>query len=251
MMTENTTTTKEESSSQGVLSPLGVPVAIVIAGALIAAAVYFGGRVPAGQPPANDDVVAASDEGAEVAGAVIGDIRPVGEADHVRGAAEARVTVIGYSDLECPFCKRFHPTMQQLVKEYPNDVRWVYRHFPLEQLHSKASKEAEATECAGEQGKFWELLDIIYEVTPSNDGLDLGTLPQLAQRAGVKDIQQFEGCLETGKYADRVAGDLADAAAAGGRGTPYSVVVGPSGEKESLSGAQPYEAVKAAVEKYL
>ena len=250
-MTESTDTVKEELSGKCKPSPLGVPVAIVIAGALIAVAIYFGGRVPAGQPRENEEIAAVPEEAAEVAGAVIGDIRPVGEADHVRGAAEARVTVIEYSDLECPFCKRFHPTMQQLVKEYPNDVRWVHRHFPLEQLHSKASKEAEATECAGEQGKFWELLDIIYEVTPSNDGLDLDTLPPLAQRAGVADIKQFEDCLASGKYADRVAEDLVDAGTAGGQGTPYSVVIGPEGEKEALSGAQPYEAVKAAVGKYL
>jgi len=250
-MTESTDTAKEESFGKGKPSPLGVPVAIVIAGALIAVAVYFGGRVPAGQPPENDDVVAAPEEAAEVAGAVIGDIRPVGEADHVRGAAGARVTVIEYSDLECPFCKRFHPTAQQLTQEYPNDVRWVFRHFPLEQLHQQAAKEAEATECAGEQGKFWEMLDKIFEVTPSNNGLDLNTLPTLATQVGVANMQQFQSCLDTGKYADHVAKDVADAEAAGGRGTPYSVIIGPNGEKEALSGAQPYDDVKAAVEKYL
>lgn len=240
---------EEEKKSGGAQSPMGVPVAIVVAGGLIALAVYFGGRGPAEQPVPEE--VAAELGEAKVAGATIGDIRAVDETDHVRGAANARVTVIEYSDFECPFCKRFHPTMQQLVAEYPNDVRWVYRHFPLEQLHSQAPKEAEATECAGEQGKFWELADIVYEVTPSNDGLDLATLPDLARRAGVPDVPRFESCLESGVFADQVAEDLKDAETAGGMGTPYSVIIGPNGEKEALSGAQPYASVKAAVEKYL
>lgn len=246
MMIENETPAK----GKGATSFLGVPVAIVIAGGLVAAAIFFGGKAPAKEPAAGGFGEEAEGQ-AGIAGAAVGDFRPVDETDHARGAVNARVTVIEYSDLECPFCKRFHPTMQQLVREYPEDVRWVYRHFPLAQLHSQASKEAEATECAGEQGKFWELLDKILEVTPSNNGLDLTTLPDLAAQAGVANIPQFQTCLETGKYADRVAEDLADAEAAGGQGTPYSVVIGPAGEKEPLSGAQPYEAVKAAVEKYL
>jgi protein-disulfide isomerase len=137
------------------------------------------------------------------------------------------------------------------MQEYPNDVRWVYRHFPLEQLHAQAPKEAEATECAGEQGKFWEMTDLIYELTPSNDGLDLAQLPIFAQQAGVPNIPQFEQCLSSGKYADKVAADLADATAAGGQGTPYSVLIGPDGTKVPVSGAQPYASVKAAVEQLL
>ncbi|MFH1354410.1 MAG: thioredoxin domain-containing protein [bacterium] len=242
--------TTNSGKGEGAPSPMGVPVAIVIAGVLIAAAVYFGGKGAPADQPLEADVAAEFGE-EKVAGATVGDIRPVDETDHVMGAVDAKVTVIEYSDLECPFCKRFHLTAQQLVSEYPDDVRWVFRHFPLEQLHSQASKEAEATECAGEQSKFWEMLDAIFEATPSNDGLDLTTLPALAGQAGVANIQQFQTCLDTGLFADRVAEDLADAEEAGGMGTPYSVIIGPNGEKEALSGAQPYDAVKAAVGKYL
>jgi len=80
------------------------------------------------------------------------DIDPVTSEDFVRGNRNARIALIEYSDLECPFCKRFHPTAQQLINEYPNDVMWVYRHFPLDQLHSKARAEALAAECAGSLG---------------------------------------------------------------------------------------------------
>jgi protein-disulfide isomerase len=242
----NDTPSTSQSSTQ---SSIGVPVAIVIAGGLIAAALYFGGgsRGGAGAP----DGAVLPDAAPDAAEAVVGDMRPVTEADHIRGPANARVTLVEYSDLECPFCKRFHPTVQQLLQEYPNDVRWVYRHFPLEQLHAQAPKEAEATECAADQGKFWELTDLIYELTPSNDGLDLAQLPAYARQAGVANIPQFEACLESGKYADKVAADLADATAAGGQGTPYSVLIGPDGTKVPVSGAQPYASVKAAVDRLL
>lgn len=91
----------------------------------------------------------------------------------VRGNPDAKITIIEYSDLECPFCKRFHVTMEQVLATYGNDVRVVFRHFPLDSLHKKARTEANAVECAGEQGKFWEFIDGIFAVTPSNDGLDI------------------------------------------------------------------------------
>lgn len=233
----------------GSSATLGVPVAIVIAGGLIAAAVYFGGGGAPADLTAEQEVMVEPE--AEVAGAVVGNIRAVTDEDHIRGAANAKVTLIEYSDTECPFCKRFHETAQQLVDEYPNDVRWVYRHFPLAQLHSQAQKEAEATECAGEQGKFWEMIDLIYEITPSNDGLNLDQLPIYAEQSGVANIAQFNDCLESGKYTEKVEADLADAAVAGGQGTPYSVLIGPDGKKVPINGAQPYPNVKAAVDNLL
>ena len=251
MTNESQTTTKQTAQ------PFSVPVAIVIAGALIAAAVYFGGgkvgsssNQLAGSPNTGNTAgnAAAPAQPAEPA---VGEIRDVTSEDHVRGPQNAKVTVIEYSDLECPFCERFHPTMQQLVDEYPNDVRWVYRHAPLAQLHSKATKQAEATECAGEQGKFWEFTDKIFEVTPSNDGLDMSKLGTYAGEAGVPNIQQFQSCLDSGKYAQRVQDDLTDAQNAGMRGTPYSVVIAPNGEKFPVSGAQPYASVKQIVDKAL
>lgn len=243
-----------DQTSSSKSSSFGIPAAIVIAGGLIAAALYFsGGKAPvqqvaSGQQAANPQVVQPA---AQPPQPTIGSFRPVTDQDHIRGSKNAKVTVIGYSDLECPFCKKFHPTMQQLLTEFPNDVRWVYRHAPLTQLHSKAPKEAEATECAGEQGKFWEMTDKIFEVTPANNGLDPVELPRLAQQVGVANMPQFQSCLDSGKYAKHVEDDLADAQIAGMQGTPYSVVVAASGEKFPLSGAQPYSAVKQLVEQAL
>lgn len=116
-------------------------------------------------------------------------VRAVSNEDHVLGDRNAPVKLIEFSDLECPFCKRFHPTAKQVVTEYAGKVALVYRHFPLDSLHAKARKEAEATECANEQGgndKFWAYMDRLFDVTPSNDGLDLAELPKIAAFVGLE-----------------------------------------------------------------
>lgn len=232
-----------------------IPAAIVIAGALIAGAIAFA-RLPARLALPTGEGGSPSAAGA--APAVAGEaatrnitIRPVDAArDHIRGNVEASVTLVEYSDTECPFCKRFHATLQQAVREYDGKVRWVYRHFPLDALHAKARKEAEATECAGAQGKFWEYLDRIFAVTPSNDGLDPKELPAIANAVGL-DVADFEKCLSSGQMAGRVTEDLGDAKSAGAEGTPHTVILGPKGETIPLSGAQPYESLRQVIEKVL
>lgn len=102
---------------------------------------------------------------------------PVTEKDHITGNPQADLIIVEYSDPECPFCKRFHETMMQAMDEYGKQgkVAWVYRHFPLDAIHSKARHEAEAIECAGELGgneKLWEYVNTLYKITPSNNQLD-------------------------------------------------------------------------------
>jgi protein-disulfide isomerase len=106
---------------------------------------------------------------------------PVTEKDHIFGNPQAEMVIVEYSDLECPFCKRFHETMIQIMSEYGKEgkVAWVYRHFPLDAIHSKARREAEAVECAGELGgndKFWAYVNKLVEITPSNNQLDASLL---------------------------------------------------------------------------
>lgn len=188
----------------------------------------------------------------EAAGAV----RPVSAEDHIRGNPDAPVKVIEFSDFECPFCKRFHRTMKLLMDDYAaeDNVVWVYRHFPLDSLHSKARKEAQAAECANEIGgndAFWAFAEQIFEITPSNNGLDLALLPQIANEIGV-DKAAFEACLQGdargGKYAAHIEEDLQDAVASGGTGTPHTLVIGPSGQAYPINGAQPQAAVKSIVD---
>ncbi len=177
--------------------------------------------------------------------------RPLGSEDHVRGNPNAPVTLIEYSDFECPFCKRFHPTAKQLIEESNGQVKWVYRHFPIDELHSKARREAAASECAAELGgnaAFWKFADRFYELTPSNNRTDLDTvLPQIAREIGL-DERQFTACLASGRHDKRVEADRRNAVASGGNGTPWSIVVSKSGKKYPLSGAQPYAAVKQLVD---
>jgi protein-disulfide isomerase len=129
-------------------------------------------------------------------------------------------------------------------------VAWVYRNFPLDQLHPKARKEAEALECANELGgndKFWEYTDRLYEITPANNGLEESELPKIAQYVGL-DVQKFNSCLSSGKYAKKVEDDVKNATETGGNGTPWSIVITKDGKKYPLSGAQPYASVKQMIE---
>ncbi len=182
----------------------------------------------------------------------VNNIRPISADDHIRGNPNAPVKIVEFSDLECPFCKAFHPTMLQVLQTYGDKVAWVYRHFPLDTIHPKARKEAEATECAAELGgndTFWAYVDRLFEVTPSNNRLDLALLPQIAADIGL-DRAAFQSCLDSGKYAERIARDLEDAINSGGRGTPYSVVVTAAGNYP-ISGAVPFEALKSVIDQVL
>ena len=192
-----------------------------------------------------------TDSGGQPAPANV-EIREVDESrDHIRGSKNAKVTIVTYTDLECPFCKRFHDTMAEVMQKYGNDLRMVYRHFPLDQLHSQARTEANATECANEQGKFWELTDIIFQQTASNDGLDLSKLNEYAKQAGVKDIAQFSSCVEQNKFASKIQEDETDGQGAGAQGTPYSILLGPNGEKVPLNGAYPTAQVEQLIDSLL
>ncbi len=181
-------------------------------------------------------------------------VDPVGDGDHVRGDRTARIALIEYSDLECPFCKQFHKTAQKTVDEYDGQVMWVYRHFPLDNLHPKADKEAEAAECAGEIGaadKFWEMTNKIFEVTPSNNGLNLDDLPKLAKEVGV-DQGKFQECLESGKFASHVEDDYQSGIRAGVNGTPGNILLDTkTGKTRVIPGAVPFEQVKAAIDTML
>ncbi len=225
---------------------LSIPAAIVVAGVLIAGAVYFSQVGPKQLPvPAPLPSAAPTEAPPSL------NVRPVTEGDHIRGAANAKITILEYSDLECPFCKVFHNTMLQALKEYPNDIRWVYRHAPIASNHAKAFTEENASECAAVQGRFWEFTDVIFANTTSNDGLDLAKLPQYAKDAGVADISAFELCVKEDTYRPKVQADLDDAIQAGLRGTPFNMIITEDGKKLQLGGGTPYPQLKAAIDSLL
>jgi len=146
--------------------------------------------------------------------------------DHVLGDRNADIIIIEYSDTECPFCKVFHNTMHEVIEEY-NNVAWVFRHYPIATLHPRAFHEAEAIECAFDQGgdgAFWNYTDKLFEVTPSNNGLSVEELPKIAEQVGL-DVALFKTCLASGKFGNKIQAHIDQGVKDGARGTPFSIII--------------------------
>lgn len=230
---------------------LAMPAAIVLAGVLISGAVIY--SLNKKSTPRAESESASLAQNIQSAPS-IDNVKPVSiDRDHILGNPAAPIKIVEYSDTECPFCKNFHETMHQMIQEYDGQVAWVYRHFPLHQIHPKAIPEAEATECVAELGgntAFWAYLDRIFEITPSNNGLDLALLPEIAEFVGI-DRTAFEECFNSRRHAQKIADNYNDAVNSGGRGTPYNVIIAPNGQKTALPGALPYSSVKTVLDKIL
>jgi protein-disulfide isomerase len=196
------------------------------------------------QLAANNQPSAPADSGnaAAPAGKVI-----LTKADHITGAKNPQIYLVEYSDFQCPYCQKFHPTMQRAIKEFGNQVALVYRHFPLS-FHQNAQIAAEASECASEQGKFWEYGDLLF-AKGSGDGTGL-TPPDLEKYA--RDLglngEKFDSCLAAKKYAAKVNADQASGSAAGVNGTPATILIDKNGGQRLISGAVSYEELKAAID---
>jgi protein-disulfide isomerase len=166
------------------------------------------------------------------------------------GSTNSKIILLEYSDLECPFCKKFHnETMVKIREDYKDKLAIAYRHFPLE-FHKKAPKEAEAALCAREQGgrgAYFDFMSKIFEITPANDGLDFALLPGIAKESGVKNIEEWQKCLDGNNYASYVQSDLEDGAAAGVQGTPNTFVLAKDGDGYKIitviNGARDYKYV--------
>lgn len=228
---------------------LTLPISIIVAGLLIGGGIYLNGKMAKENPTAIQQQQATQKAKSENLSGVI---RPVDVNDHLLGNPKARVLIVEYSDTECPFCKIFHYTMLSIMKNYGanGNVAWVYRHYPIAELHSRAGKEAEALECAGEIGtsKFWEYTNKIYEVTTSNNTLDPKELITIATQVGLSSAK-FKTCLDSGQYAPRVQLDVQNAEELGASGTPYSVVIDTkTNEYYPLEGAYPYADLKSAID---
>lgn len=161
----------------------------------------------------------------------------VGDAP-IRGNPKAPVTVVEFSDFQCPYCARSRQTVLRVRDAYGDKVRWVFRHFPLD-FHAQARKAGEAGACAGEQGRFWQMHDAMF----ANPGkLQVAELKQTAKTLGL-DPLAFDRCLDSGKYADRVERDVEAGARSGVSGTPAFFVNG-----RPIIGAQPFEAFEQVID---
>ncbi|MSR84992.1 DsbA family protein [Candidatus Uhrbacteria bacterium] len=162
--------------------------------------------------------------------------------DHVLGNKNAKVTFIEYSDFQCPFCQRHLPSIKQMLKDFPNDVRLVYRHFPLSSIHPFAQKAAEASECAAKlagNDAFWKMHDKMFE---SSADLTVDALVAMAKGIGLNE-GAFKSCVDSGEMAARVNADAASGDQAGVQGTPANFING-----KLISGAVPYPNLKSALE---
>jgi len=177
------------------------------------------------------------------------------ERDHILGNPDAEISLVEYSDFECPFCKRFHATPKRIVEAFGGRVNWVYRHFPLDFHNPLAQKEAEASECAAELGgndAFWKYSDLIYARTRSNGkGFPMDGLVPLAVEIGLEQ-KPFRECLDSGRYAARVKEDYENGARSGVSGTPGNILLhNKSGRAKVKSGAVPFESLKAEIDRLL
>lgn len=232
-------------------SSLGVPIAIVIAAALIAGAIILTGQSSGSATPTVGGVDTQAAVNQAVQEASEPRVLPISEDDHIRGNPNAPIVLVEYSDYDCPFCKNFHETMNRIMSEYGADgkVAWVYRHFPLAQLHPNAQRIAEASECVAELGgndAFWDFSDLVFAERGTNEPTNINRLSEFAVTVGV-DERAFDTCLESGRYQEQIAQDVVEAIEAGGEGTPHTIVM--VGDQQGvINGAQPYEVVKQIID---
>jgi protein-disulfide isomerase len=160
--------------------------------------------------------------------------------DPAQGSEDAAVTIIEFSDFQCPYCARFDTeTLPQILSNYGDRVRFVYRDFPLTSLHENALKAAEASECADDQGKYWEYHDLLFQ---NQSALDDASLKSYAASLGL-DTAAFDQCLDSDAQMSEIQKDVQDGITAGVQGTPAFFVNG-----ILIEGAQPYAVFQAAIE---
>lgn len=226
-------------------SSIAIPVAIVFGFALIAIAIFFtsGSSSPAtenttGEPVRNSGILSSTP-------------RPVTEDDYIRGNPNAPILMIEYSDYDCPFCKQFHGTMNQIMDEYgvTGKVAWVYRQFPLAQLHPNAPRLSEAALCVGDIGgndAFWKFTDRIFAEREIDEATNVTLIPDYVEMAGV-DVEAYRTCMDSTEMEEVVAASVQDALNIGAEGTPYTVVV--VGDQQAvINGAMSYDVVKSIVD---
>ena len=216
-------------------SSLSIPIAIALGGIIVAAAVYA--TTPRNQADSSNPAL----------------VRPVGVGDHIYGNPAAPVKIVEYSDFDCSYCKGFDGVLRQVIADSGADgkVAWVFRYFPLVEIHPDAFKDALAAECAAQVGGndgFWRFTQELFDNQPA----DPNRFGAYASAAGIPG-NAFATCYATASstLSGRVNADRQNALDMGVTGTPYSVILAPGKAPVAMSGAYPYDAVKALVEQAL
>lgn len=212
-----------------------LPGAIVLAGVILAIAVYL---VRVNDMPSPETDLAA--------------MRPVSTTDHMIGNPTAPVVIVEYSDIDCSYCKEFQRTMSQIMSEYgpTGQVAWVYRHFPLVHIHENAGAHAEASECVASIGgpeTFWQFIDAIHAAAPNSTEFNPAAYVAFLPQFGVSEAE-FTACMDEGRFVKKVEADLENALTIGATATPFSIILIEGQNPISLSGALPYAGMKEVIE---
>lgn len=224
---------------------LTTPTAIIISAVILSGSHIVYGYIVANGTPASQTTLFAG--------------KAVDESDFVEGNADSKIVVIEYSDPECPFCVTLHPNLKRIRNEYASKIAFVYRHFPLTQIHPNAFDESKAIACAGSLGgtpKFYEYVDKLYGFKSENQTTQLPTngKEEIAGHIGL-DIEDFKNCVATDAAASAVDISINDGVQAGVQGTPATFVLEKTRKGYEIiamiDGARPYEYIKAAIDQAL
>ncbi len=224
-------------------SSAAIPIAIICGFAMIALAIFFTNKT--------EDTPINSNAGSDSEVVSAGKVRPVDDTDFTRGNPNAPILMIEYSDYDCPFCKQYHDTMNQIMNEYgvTGKVAWVFRQFPLQQLHPNSPKISEAALCVGELGgndAFWKFSDMIFGGRTIDEATNVTKLVTYAEAVGINK-ENYISCVESKKMEERVLKSIEDGYNSGARGTPYTILI-VGNQQAVIDGAQSYETVKGIVE---
>lgn len=224
-----------------------VPIAIIVGFAMIAIAIFF----TAGSRTKTPDALTGETSSSTIP---LGTPRPVDSTDYIKGNPNAPILLIEYSDYDCPFCKQYHTTLNQIMDEYgvTGRVAWVYRQFPIGQLHPNSPKLSEAALCVGSIGgndAFWKFTDMIFDKREIDEPTNPIKLPDYAKEAGVS-AEEYKACMDGGKMEDAVKKSMEDAFNLGARGTPYTVIMVGT-QQAVVNGNQSYDVVKSIIDNLL
>jgi len=231
-----------EEEKQKQKSPNIIPLAIIIAGIFIAGAIYSSNSN--GDNPREKSINNEVEE--VVFETVAKTISPVTAEDHVFGNRDTEISIIEFSDLECPFCARAHETISQLISEYPDDVHWAYRHFPLTQIHNEAMPAAIASECVSSlagNDAFWNFVSNIFK---DQDSMSDDFYVTTARDLGINEAS-FSACMDK-QDTKKILAQSNEAVAVGGEGTPYFVILSPQNDPVIFSGALPITEFRSTIE---
>lgn len=222
--------------------------ALIIGGSFMGSAMYLGDKLDAVRlklgdiGSLGDNRPGAADEGDDEGPARVDMAKLVSDDDPQRGPKDAKVTIVEFSDYQCPFCERFfQQTLPALRESYGDKIRFAFKDFPLP-MHPDANKAHEAARCAGDEGKYWEMHDMLFE---NRSSLGVESLKRYARNLGL-NAAKFNDCLESGKYEKAVKADVNAGRAAGVNGTPTFFING-----ERLVGAQPVEVFREKIDALL